>query len=223
MKSYTNTTYSRKDRKLAVSRRHFVASGTALPFVAVASAGLFAARPAQAAGPEVVETDHVLGDPNAPITIIEYASMTCPHCATFHKDSFADIKTNYLDTGKAKLVFRHFPFDRYAFQASVLAECAGPMKFFAVTDILFERQDEWSRASNPTEALTKIGKQVGISQKKFEACLADEKLGESILSQRLVGSTEYNVTSTPTLFIEGEVYDGDRSFDVLDAHLKSLM
>ena len=222
MKSYTTTIYSRKDHKLAISRRHFVASGTALPIVA-ASAGLLTASPAFAAGPELLETDHVMGDPNAPITIIEYASMTCPHCASFHKGTFADLKREYLDTGKAKLAFRHFPFDRYAFQASVLAECGGPTRFFGITDILFEKQNDWARASNPTEVLTQIGKQVGIPKAKFDACLADEKLGESILTQRLVGSTEYGVSSTPTLFVEGEIYDKDRTFEVFDAHLKSLM
>lgn len=223
MRRYTNTTSSRKDYNLALSRRHFVLSGTALPFVAMTAAGSIAALPAQAAGPQMQESDKVLGDRNAPLTIIEYASMTCPHCANFHMNGFAALKENYIDSGKAKLVFRHFPFDRYAFQASVLAECAGPEKFFAVTDILFKRQAEWARDSDPTQALIKIGKQAGISQAKFEACLADEKLGEEILSQRLVGSTEYKVNSTPTLFIEGEMYDGKRDFATLDAYLKSLM
>ncbi|MCR9215107.1 MAG: DsbA family protein [Proteobacteria bacterium] len=223
MKSYTTTISSREERKLAVSRRHFVVSGATLPLAATALAGGMVPFAAQAAEPEMQDTDRVLGDRDAPLTIIEYASMTCPHCASFHLGSFVDIKENYIDTGKAKLVFRHFPFDRYAFQASVLAECSGPDKFFAVTDILFKRQAEWARASDPTQALIKIGKQAGISQSKFEACLADEALGEAILSQRLVGSTEYKVNSTPTLFIEGEKYEQNRDFPTLDSHLKSLL
>ncbi|USG62190.1 DsbA family protein [Sneathiella marina] len=223
MRRYNSTTYSMDDRKLNLTRRHFVAAGSALPIAAAATTGLFSASTARAAEPELLETDHVLGDRNAPILIIEYASMTCPHCAHFHETAFPGLKENYFDTGKAALAFRHFPFDRYAFQASVLAECSGPDKFFAITDILFKRQAEWTRAENITEALIKIGKQSGISQKKFEACLADEKLGESILTQRLVGSTEYGVNSTPTLFIEGEKYEDDRSFAALDEFLKSKM
>ncbi|MEH6545756.1 MAG: DsbA family protein [Sneathiella sp.] len=223
MRRYNTTTYSMDDRKLNLTRRHFVAAGSALPIVAAATTGLFSASTAQAAEPALLETDHVLGDRNAPIVIIEYASMTCPHCAHFHETAFPGLKENYFDTGKAALAFRHFPFDRYAFQASVMAECGGPEKFFAITDILFKRQAEWTRAENITEALIKIGKQSGISQKKFEACLADEKLGESILTQRLVGSTDYGVDSTPTLFIEGEKYEDERSFTALDEFLRSKM
>lgn len=222
MRRYNSTTYSMDDRKLNLTRRHFVAAGSVLPLAAAAT-GLFSASTARAAEPALLETDHVLGDRNAPIVIIEYASMTCPHCAHFHETVFPGLKENYFDTGKAALAFRHFPFDRYAFQASVMAECAGPDKFFAITDILFKRQAEWTRADNITEALIKIGKQSGISQKKFEACLADEELGESILTQRLVGSTDYDVNSTPTLFIEGEKYEDDRSFTALDEFLKSKM
>jgi protein-disulfide isomerase len=223
MRRYNSTTYSMDDRKLNLTRRHFVAAGSALPLAAAATTGLFSASTARAAEPVLLETDQVIGDRNAPIIIIEYASMTCPHCAHFHETAFPGLKENYFDTGKAALAFRHFPFDRYAFQASVMAECAGPDKFFAITDILFKRQAEWTRADNITEALIKIGKQSGISQKKFEACLADEKLGESILTQRLVGSSEYDVTSTPTLFIEGKKYEDDRSFAALDEFLKSKM
>jgi protein-disulfide isomerase len=223
MRRYNSTTYSMDDRNLTLTRRHFVAAGSALPIVAAATTGLFSVKEARAEEPVLLDTDHVLGDRNAPIIIIEYASMTCPHCAHFHETAFPGLKENYFETGKAALAFRHFPFDRYAFQASVMAECAGSDKFFALIDILFKRQAEWTRADNITDALIKIGKQSGISQKKFEACLADEKLGESILTQRLVGSTDYGVDSTPTLFIEGEKYEDDRSYTALDEFLQSKM
>ena len=181
------------------------------------------AFPAYAATPEMTDTDHVLGERNAPISIIEYASLTCPHCAHFHETAFPGLKENYIDTGKASFVFRHFPLDRYAFQASILTECGGDSKFFALVDIIFRRQAEWTRTDNPTEALMTIAKQAGIGEQKFNDCLADEKLGEAILQERLTGSNDYGVDSTPTLFIQGEKYDQDRSFDVLDAYLKSKM
>ncbi len=223
MRSYNPTTYSRKDEQLTLSRRHFVISTGVAPVLVGASISFFTAGTAFAASPEMTDSDHVLGEPDAPITIIEYASLTCPHCAHFHETGFQKLKENYLDTGKARFIFRHFPLDRYAFQASVLAECAGDTKFFPLIDILFSRQAEWTRTKNPTDALIKIGKQAGVGQQKFEACLADEKLGESILNERLTGANDYDVTSTPTLFINGEKYEEDRSFEVLDSYLKSKM
>lgn len=222
MKRYNNTTSSMKDQKLPLSRRHFVAASGIAPFALGAMASIAMPTIAQADVMDILENDNVLGDPKAPISIVEYASLTCPHCAEFHNNALQDIKTNYIDTGKAHLIFRDFPLDRWAFQASVLAHSAGKEKFFTVLEILFKKQAEWTNGSDLTAEIIKIGNMVGISKAKFEASLADEALGESILTDRMVGANEYKVASTPTLFINGERYEGSRKYEEMDAYLKGL-
>jgi len=223
MKSYTNTTSSMKECDLNVSRRHFVASAAFTPLALGAAASVLTAKSAQAGVGDILENDNVLGDPKAPIGIVEYASLTCPHCAAFHNATLKKIEETYVKEGKAYIIYRDFPLDRYAFQASVLAHAAGKKRFFAVLAILFEKQAEWTSASDPTAALIAIGKRVGVSKSKFEAALADEKLGESILTDRLVGANEYGVRATPTIFVNGERYEGDRDFETMDSFFKSLI
>lgn len=164
-----------------------------------------------------------LGDPEAPVKILEFASMTCPHCATFHRDTFPALKRDYIDTGKVYFVFRDFPLDRYALQASMLARCAGKERYFGFIDVLFEQQSSWSRASDPTQALARIGKLGGIGSKAFEACMADQELQDQILRSRLDGSREYEITSTPSFVINGNVHAGALPIDafskLIEPHL----
>ncbi|MEH6402291.1 MAG: DsbA family protein [Sneathiella sp.] len=221
---------------MALSRRHFVAgAGVALLGIGYAAYDWYktqnspktqetksAATGTSNSVMDILENDNVLGDPKAPIGIVEYASLTCPHCAYFHENAFSKIEEKYVKTGKAFIIYRDFPLDQYAFQASVLAHSAGKDKFFAVLKILFSKQKEWTSASNPTDAIVAIGNMVGVSKAKFEEGIADEKLGESILLDRMVGSTDYGVSSTPTLFINGEKYEGSREFADLDAYLENL-
>lgn len=172
---------------------------------------------------KVSPSDKSLGSLNAPVTLVEYASMTCPHCAAFHANTYPELKKKYIDTGNVRLVFRDFPFDQLAYQASVLAHCSGDDAFFTVTEILFKQQEKWARAKNPKEAIIKIGQSVGVSRKKYESCLADEKLGESILTDRLIGQNDFKVNSTPTLFINGEKVAGNQSFEALEKIIKPLL
>jgi protein-disulfide isomerase len=208
MKRYNGTTYSMKDQKLPLSRRHFVAAAGLSPLAFGVSAAL-APTTAHADVMTIREGDNVLGDTKAPLGIVEYASLTCPHCANFHKNTFPKLQKDFIDTGKAYLVYRDYPLDRYAFQASVLAHTAGEKRFFGTLKILFEKQKEWSSLENPTEGLMKIAKLIGVPQAKFEAALQDQKLGESILMDRMVGANEYGVQSTPTLFLNGERFEGN--------------
>jgi protein-disulfide isomerase len=178
----------------------------------VAATGLSAAAPAwaQTVDPlKVTDKDHVLGDANAKVTIIEYASMTCPHCAGFHTTILPELKKLYIDTGKVKLVFRDFPLDRVAAQASLLAECVPAERYFPLIDMLFQTQPQWSRAADPADALSKAGRLVGIDDVKFRACQDDKEALAAIIAERQAGES-IGVDSTPTIFINGKKYPGVR-------------
>lgn len=156
---------------------------------------------AQAAEKNDPLSERVLGDPNAPITILEYSSLTCPHCATFHANTLPQLKKDYIDTGKVKLVFRDFPFDRAALQASMLARCSNPERYFGFLDVLFKSQNKWAGASDPAQALAQTGKLAGVGDQQFKECLANEALANKLIERRLEAEQKYQVQSTPTFVI----------------------
>ena len=156
----------------------------------------------------VTAADNVLGRAGAPVTIVEYASFTCPHCAQFHTDILPGLKKAYIDTGKARLVYRDFPLDRAAFAASVVARCATGNRYFGIVDLLFREQARWTGARDPMAALRRLATLSGISKKKLDACLKDEKIQNAVLQQRLTATQKFNVTSTPTLIVNGAKYHG---------------
>jgi protein-disulfide isomerase len=151
--------------------------------------------------------DQILGKADAPVTIIEYASMTCPHCAHFHATTLPEIKTKYIDTGKARLILREFPFDPRAEAAFMLSRCSND-KYYAMADVLFKQQNNWARAEDAQSALLQISKLAGFSQESFTACLTNQKLLEDIRAVRTRGADEFKVDSTPTFFINGDKYAG---------------
>jgi protein-disulfide isomerase len=151
--------------------------------------------------------DMSLGDPNAPVTIIEYASMTCPHCAHFEEATFPELKKQYIDTGKVRLIFREFPLDPLAAAGSQLARCSGKDNYFAVIEILFKQQKDWV-VRQPIPALTAIAKQLGFTQQSFEQCMANQKLLADIEAVRERAASKFGVNSTPTFFINGTLYRG---------------
>ena len=157
----------------------------------------------------VTAKDHVLGDPNAKVTVIEYASMTCSHCAGFHTTILPELKKLYIDTGKVKLVFRDFPLDKVALQASLVAECVPADRYFAMVDMLFQTQAQWSRARDPLDALSKASRLLGIDDVKFRACQDDKEALAAIIGERQ-GAESIGVESTPTLVINGKLYPGAR-------------
>ncbi|UIJ71134.1 thioredoxin domain-containing protein [Aurantimonas sp. HBX-1] len=168
--------------------------------------------------------DVVIGDANAPVTIIEYASMTCSHCADFHENSYPAIKQQYIDTGKAKLILREFPFDPRALAAFMLARCTGDdARRTAMVDVLFDQQAEWARAENASTALLNIAKLAGMSQEEFTTCLNDKELQQKIVETQQRGQAEFGVEATPTFFVNGDKYSGSLSPEqmaaVIEAHL----
>lgn len=157
-----------------------------------------------------------LGKADAPVTIVEYASMTCPHCAHFHETTLPELKTKYIDTGKVRLIMREFPFDPRAEAGFMLARCSKD-NYFPMIDVLFKQQANWAAVENAQEALLQLAKLAGFSQQTFEACLTDQKLLEDIRSVRGRGEKDFGVTSTPTFFINGEKYPGAMSIEEFSA------
>jgi protein-disulfide isomerase len=157
--------------------------------------------------------EQILGNPNAPVTIIEYASLTCSHCAQFHNEVLPKLKERYIAPGKVRLIYRDFPLDQTALAAAALAHCAGPERYFSMIEVLFETQSNWARADDPIAALKQLGKLGGLSDESMNGCFADEKLTNGILQGRLAGQNEYKIGSTPTFIIDGKAYPGSRDVD----------
>ncbi|WP_312869962.1 DsbA family protein [Jiella pacifica] len=168
--------------------------------------------------------DIVIGDPNAPVTIVEYASMTCGHCANFHENSYPTIKTDYIDTGKAKLIIREFPFDPRALAAFMLARCTqNDAQRTAMIDVLFDQQDVWARAENASTALLNIARLAGFTQESFAACLNNKELQEQIVATQERGQQEFGVDATPTFFVNGDKYAGSLPPDQIAAIIEQKL
>lgn len=163
----------------------------------------------------------VMGSADAPVTIIEYASMTCPHCASFHNNTLPAIKEKYIDTGRARLIFREFGFDPRAEAGFMLARCSNE-NYFAMIDVLFKQQDSWARAADGREALLSIARLAGFSQESFEACLTDQKLLDDVRAVKQRGEQEFAVDSTPTFFINGKKYTGALTVEQMSAIIDSI-
>jgi len=163
--------------------------------------------------------EHVKGDKNAPVTIIKYASMTCPHCRSWHLSHFPEIEEKYINTGKAKFYMREFPFDPAAAAAFMLAECAGEEKYFAMIDVLYQKQSTW-KSGKVVDELYKIAQLAGFTQESFQSCLKNQKLLDNVLSIQKKAANDYGVNSTPTFFINETKY-GNMSAkemgDIIDA------
>jgi len=162
-----------------------------------------------------------LGKEDAPVTIVEYASMTCPHCAAFHETTLPALKTKYIDTGKVRLILREFPFDPRAEAGFMLARCSND-NYFAMVDVLFKQQQNWAGVEKVREALLQLSKLAGFTQESFEACLTDQKLLEDVRAVRDRGAKDFGVDSTPTFFINGGRYPGALSIDELSAIIDGI-
>jgi protein-disulfide isomerase len=166
----------------------------------------------------------VLGSVDAPITVVEYASMTCGHCAAFHTKVFDALKEKYIDTGKVRFVMREFPLDNLAAAASMLARCAGEGKTFPLISVLFAKQDEWAFVrGDPKPELLKIAKQAGFTQESFEKCLTDQKLLDDISAIRARGADTFGVSATPTFFINGKKMNAGATLDEFDKAFSSIL
>jgi protein-disulfide isomerase len=161
-----------------------------------------------------------MGPDDAKVTVIEYASATCPHCAAFYKDTFGALKTEYIDTGKIRFVLREFPHDDAALAAFMLARCAPKEKYFALVDIFFTTQPQWTQS--PRDGLLNIAKQAGFSEESFNKCLNDQALAKSILEIRSTAEG-FGVNSIPTFFINGQMIKGEQKIEDLKKMIDPLL
>ena len=166
-------------------------------------------------------SDQIKGSEDAPVTIIEYASMTCGHCANFHVNTYPALEEKYIDTGKVRFILREFPLDPRAEAGFMLARCADT-KFYPMIDVLFKQQNSWAGVQDARSALLNIAKLAGFSQESFEACLTDQKLLDDVRAVRAKGS-DFGVTATPTFFINGKKYSGAMSIEQMSAVIDPLL
>jgi protein-disulfide isomerase len=167
--------------------------------------------------------DIAQGPADAKVTIIEYASLTCPHCATFHRDTYPALKSRYIDTGKVRYVLREFPLDPLATAGFMLARCDGEQKYYAIVDMLFQQQRAWTSTDKPLDALRQMMRQAGFSQEKFDSCLKDQKLYDAVNAVKNRGMETFKVDSTPTFFINGQRHPGNMSIDELEKIIKPIL
>lgn len=227
---------------MTVSRRHLIFTGvagaTALG-AGSAAAGFFGRPQVPVASitpaPTLVAEDmsalmqagplgeKALGDPAAPVTIVEYASMTCSHCASFHKDTYPQLKEKYIDTGKVYFIFREFPLDPVATAGFMLARCVPEDQYFTFVDALFKNQQVWAFTDDRIGGLTKMAKQAGLTQEKFEQCLTNQELLDGVNWVKERGVEEFDVSSTPTFFINGEIIRGALPFEEFEKKIAPLL
>ena len=197
---------------------------TALPLSFAAAAGPDQVPMSDLMKPEALP-DMVMGDAKAPVTVVEYASMTCPHCAHFQETTFPELKKRYIDAGKVRYIFREFPLDNLAAAAFMLARCAGELdssKYYAMIDTMFAQQRTWA-VEKPIPPLMTIAKQAGFTEKTFDACLANQKLLSGIEDVRQRAIKEFQVDSTPTFFINGKRAVGALTIDEMSKTIDAML
>ena len=209
-----------------ITRREFVVGSSAVlalgaigALESAAWAQTFSVLELEAKGPL---DDIPMGSATAPVTIIEYASMTCPHCAAFAVTTFPKLKEKYIDTGKVKYIMREYPLDPLAAAAFMLARCGGPDKYYPLIETLFAQQQKWA-VKDPIPPLLAIAKQAGFTQQSFEACVNDKELLEKVQQMRNRGKEKFKVEATPTFYINGERVSGAMAIEDLDKALAPLL
>jgi protein-disulfide isomerase len=215
-------------RSFIISAASFTVAGAAAMLLPAGASSPWGAAMAQEAE---IDTSRVLemsiGNPDAPVTVIEYASFTCPHCRTFHEGAFKELKAEYIDTGKINFIYREVYFDRFGLWAGMLARCAGPERYFGMTDMLYANQQEWIGNGDPAtiaENLRRMGRTAGLTNEQVDACLQDGEMARAMVAVYQQNAEADGIESTPSFVINGEKF-GNMSFeefsDILDEKLGS--
>lgn len=214
------------------TRRQILDGALALSLIATASpvfgAGAARAQDAQSVDKAKIAEpgplgDHVMGDANAPVTVIEYASLTCSHCAHFATTTFPELKKKYIDTGKVRFILREFPLDPVAAAAFMLSRCAPSERYYDVVDLFFEKQNDWAFTNTPLDSLNAMAKQIGFSQQEFEACLTNQSLLDGVNAVKDRGAKDFGINATPTFFVNGQVVRGALPIAEFEAILDPLL
>lgn len=198
--------------------------------ITVAAAMLFSAcSDAAPISAQEALKDYPIGNKDAPVTLIEYSSLSCPHCADFHAKTLPEIKKNYIDTGKVKLIIRDFPLGGPAYTAAMMARCTKPERRAQFIEVLFKNQETWAKAQDPKAALARIGKLGGMSQAEFDRCTSDKALFAGIQKLQLEAQQKYDVNATPTFIVvrgngsEGEKISGAQPYAVFEKAFAKAM
>ncbi|MEJ6399171.1 DsbA family protein [Yoonia sp. 208BN28-4] len=189
-----------------MDRRTLLATGGAAFALGITTPRLIMA---QEADNEFGIMDMVQGSADAPVEMIEYASYTCPHCARFHADTYPELKADYIDSGKVRFVYREVYFDRFGLWASMVARCGGQEKFFGITDLIYEKQREWTESGDPAiiaEELNKIGLMAGLDAETLDACMSDGEMAQNLVDWYRANAERDDVSSTPSFLIDGQKY-----------------
>lgn len=211
---------------MATTRRPLTTISLVLALVSTAACGGSSPSPTQPSAPAYVIpasdlsemlSEKVMGGAGAPVTMIEYSSMTCPHCASFHTATLPAIKASYIDTGKVKLIYRDFPVpgastSAAAYAAAALARCAGNGRYFEAVDLLYRAQAAWTASSNAANAMKQALAPIGMASEKMDACVASSEIKGEIDRLMAEGRSSYGITGTPTFVVNGQVIEGSRSY-----------
>ncbi|MEO1776591.1 MAG: DsbA family protein [Pseudomonadota bacterium] len=187
---------------MTVTRRSLIALSLSAPVLSFAPRAL-----AEEAGP--ITGDIVLGDENAPVTVYEYASLTCPHCAAFHRDTYPSVKANYVDTGKVKFIMREVYFDRYGLWAAMVARCGGEGAYYPIIDEYLKTQSSWTKDDDIVGAIRRVGVKAGLMPADIDACMNDEGFARTLVERYQAQAEEHDVNSTPTFIINGVRHRGN--------------
>lgn len=204
---------------IKLNKRHVIFGSAALASLALGAASSFAQDLTGLNDPPAFG-EMTMGPDTAKVTVIEYASATCPHCAAFYNDTFGTLKKEYIDTGKIKFVFREFPHQDAALAAFMLARCAPKEKYFPLIDVFFATQPEWTQ--DPLAGLNKIAQQAGFTKESFEACMKNEAVAKDILAVR-TKAEGFGVTGIPTFFVNGERFEGETTIEAFRAKIDPLL
>ena len=167
--------------------------------------------------------NQTMGNESAPIKMIEFASLTCGHCAKFHNEVFPQLKRDYIDNGKIYFTYKDFPLDKFALKASVIARCSGKEKYFSFLKVLYKKQRDWTSSQDPFKSLLKIAKLGGLKNDEIKVCVSNKSIEDGILKNRLNSTKKFEIKATPTIYINGKKYNGDLTYEALKLKLDSLI
>ena len=185
----------------------------------------FYAEPVSANIVDTIEAleEKSLGKPNAPIKMIEFASLTCGHCAWFHNEVMPTIKEKYINNGKIFFTYKDFPLDKFALKASIISRCSGNKNYFSFLDVFYKKQSSWTRSQDPFKSLLKIAKIGGLKDEEIKVCVGNKSIEDGLLKDRLQSSKKYDITATPTIYLNGKKYTGDLTLEALELKINALL